>query len=66
MKVAVDAEIKRAAAQDDCYDQQCALNFALWLGVSFYSIGGPADDNYLLALERQAKDELSYDRAWKR
>ena len=34
MKLAVDAEVRRVAQQNDIYDQQLAINHAISLGVS--------------------------------
>jgi hypothetical protein len=60
MKLAVDAEVRRAAAINDIYDQQRAINHAIALGVS--RIDDEAmDTDHLLTLEAEAMGDLGYD-----
>jgi len=60
MKLAVDAEVRRAAAINDIYDQQRAINHAIALGVSRIDDEG-MDTDHLLTLEAEAMGDLGYD-----
>ncbi|MBV8282375.1 MAG: hypothetical protein JO347_09990 [Candidatus Eremiobacteraeota bacterium] len=57
MKLAVDAEVRRAAAIDDM-DQQRVINHAIALGVSRIDDEG-MDTDHLLTLEAEAMETLA-------
>jgi hypothetical protein len=66
MKLAVDSEVRRAAAKNDMYDQQRAINNAIAMGVSRKSDfekdeGFGEDTEHLLTREREAQEALGYD-----